>query len=871
MLTWGNAMALRRKLTADDYAVLEIVEDPIWMGEFLRSTSDGSIRKYDWPKQPFRYTWYQRDILTDQNEYIVLCAGRAIGKCSPYYAKVYTYEYGYQTIGQLRKKQSFSVYALDATGMFVQRRARIEENGTKLIYRVATANGLTFDGTDNHPLLTPAGYKQLADLDVEEDRVAVVTRLPHDSQQRMLSWPELRWLGYVLGNGAISPQSPMRVVYQKQLAELRAIATHFDAGLRKEADGTYRLTRKPGPLKSYMAYLLQECGITYEGRNAVRRIPDLIRRECLDNIRVLLESLFGAYGTVTPISVSLTHPSKSFCVDIQELLLRFGVETDLTGNGENNGFKDESYTISTHDYTAYYSFFQSLKLPGVNVSNLAEPERDVFRREGYRFERITSIEPLRKIMTYAVYVYEDHNYISDGLIVHNSLIFEDKIIHESVNDDLYFPQTKEQLLATANKAQLDPVMSRLIARFLNSRFLKDFLKGNINRSQGTFDFPIPGSSLPYRITARIAGMRGETNMVGLHVPRMKFDEAQLFPMPAWIQIQPALNTWERPIQQLICGVPNGQREGNVLYLADQILDKFKRYHIPAPINPRWSYSEHMTAIRQYGGEDSQDFMNLVLGKHGEPSFTLIPYESIVRDPYEFYSYRFSQDDKSNGKLYSEKLQLPKVKKEHMYRSVMSIDTGYTDPTLIQLIGQDDAGVWRTLVRWRLTRIPFPEQAEIIAWIDRQYDVDRIAIDLGAGGNGIGIMQDLMSERFPASRKYAKRIHGVRFNDMIVAGQDPSGNDLKTQVKSYAAQTLSKMVAEKELHFSELDLEGISQMVRISAQKLASGENRYFILSETGAGTAADDHIFASYICFVACLAFMELRKERKKLYTASWG
>lgn len=864
-------MGLKRRCDAGDIAVLELVEDPIWFGEFLRSTADGSMRTYEWPKHPFCYTWYQRDILTDQHEYVVLCAGRAVGKCSPYYATVYTFEDGYQTIGQLRKRPAFSVYALDGTGKFVQRRGRIAENGTRDVYRVTTPHGIAFDGTANHPILTPAGYKQIADLDPAEDRVAVVTCLPHESRQRLFVWAELRWLGYVLGNGRISPQTPLRIRYQKQLAELKRIAEHFDAGLQRDADGAYRLTRKPGPLKSYMAYVLQECGLPYEGRSTVRRIPQTLKRECLEHLQVVLEALFSAHGEISATSVALTHPSKTFCTDLQEVLLRFGVESTLAGNGQSNGFKEASYTVRTLDEHAYYAFFQAFTLPGIAVRNLVPPPRDPYRRDGYRFERIAAITLQRRIMTYAVYVYEDHNYIGDGLVVHNSLIFEDKIIHESVNDDLYFPQTKEQLLATANKAQLDPIMSRLIARFLNSPFLKDFLKGNINRSQGTFDFPVPGSSLPYRITARIAGMRGETNMVGLHVPRMKFDEAQLFPMPAWVQVQPALNSWERPIQQLVCGVPNGQREGNVLYLLDQVLDKFKKYRIPAPMNPRWSYTEHVTALKQYGGEDSQDFRNLVLGEHGEPSYTLVSYENLVREPYEFYSYRYSQDDKSNGKLYTDKLKLPKVAKEHTNRRVLAIDTGYTDPTLIQLLGQDAVGVWRTLVRWRLTRIPFPEQAEIIAWIDRTYDVDRLAIDLGAGGNGIAVMQDLMSERFPASRKYSKRIQGIRFNDVIIAGTDPSGNELKMQLKSYAAQTLAKMISEKELYFSELDLEGISQVVRISAQRLASGENRYLVLSETGAGAAADDHIFASYVCFVACLAFMELRKERKKLFSASWG
>lgn len=865
-------MALKRKLDREELAMLEVIEDPVWFGEFMRNTSDGSMEKREWPKKKFAYSWYQRDLLTDKNEYIVLVAGRSVGKCSPYYSKIYTYEHGYQTIGSLRNKSAFSVYALNSQGAFVQRRARIAQNGKRDIYRVTTESGIEFDGTANHPILTPAGYKTIDTLDIANDRVAVVTRLPHESNQKLFSWFDLRWLGYVAGNPRVAPQIPIRIRYQKQLIELKAVAEYFDATLKKEADGSYRLVRKKGPLKSYMAYLLREAGFQYENRNHTRHLPETVKHECIDNIRVFLEAFLSIYATITRTTIEFTHPSKSFCTDMQEMLLRFGVESRITGNGVSNGYKDELYTVHITDAYSYYNFFIEFSLPGIGIQNLVEPERDVLRKEFYRFEKINTIAPVKNTMTYAVHVYEDHNYISDGLVVHNSLVFEDKMIHESINVENYFPQeSKEQLLATANTAQLDPILSRLIARFLNSPMLKDFLQGNINKSRGTMDFPSPGSTTPYRLTARIAGMRGETNMVGLHVPRMKFDEAQLFPMPAWIQIQPALNTWMRPVQQFVTGVPNGQREGNVLYLCDQKLDKFKKYRIPAPLNTRWSYTEHVTALKQYGGEDAQDFVNLVLGQHGNPSYTIVPYESIVRDPYEFYSYRFSQDDKSNGKLYSEKMALPKISKDYLYRSILAIDTGYTDPTLIQLFGQDKDGVWRTLVRYRLTRIPFPEQAEIIAWIDRNYDVDRISIDLGAGGNGVAVMQDLMSERFPSARKYTKRIQGVRFNDVIIAGQDPSGNDLKMQMKSYAAQTLAKMISERELHFSELDLEGISQITRISAQKLASGESRYFVMSEQGAGTSKDDHIFASYVCFIACLAMMELRKERKSLYTASWG
>jgi hypothetical protein len=76
-------MALHRRLEEDELALLEVWEDPIWFAEFLRSTADGSLQREEWPKRPFKYRWYQRDLITDKSPYISLAAGRAVGKCHP--------------------------------------------------------------------------------------------------------------------------------------------------------------------------------------------------------------------------------------------------------------------------------------------------------------------------------------------------------------------------------------------------------------------------------------------------------------------------------------------------------------------------------------------------------------------------------------------------------------------------------------------------------------------------------------------------------------------------------------------------------------------------------------------------------------------
>lgn len=855
-------MALVRKLDEEELALLELIEDPIWLPEFLRNTADGSAHEEEWPKRPFAFRWYQRDLLSDRTPFISLTAGRAVGKCQPSNSRIYCVGEGYKTIEELRNRRCFPVYALSKGGNFVQRRAYITKDSRKPIYQLETESGHIIDGTANHPILTERGYVELKDLEAD-DRVAVATFLPHDSLKNIFTWFELRWIGYMMGQYHPGPTKPVKMRYQKQLAEMEVIAKVFDVLIDASPDGSIRFVRRIGPFKLYTTHLVRELGLEFAHQNNIRRIPPMIKEENLDNLKILLEAFFSLHGEITSDSLSYETDYFMLAQDLQEVLLRFGIETKIQKI-------ERRYRISLLDYRAYYRFFTKFNLPGIAVRDLPLPPPSNDAAEQYRFEPWIRREMVNeKSWTYAVSVWEDHNYISENVIVHNSIVLEDKIINESVNPDLYFSVTKEQTLVTANLNQLTPIIDRLINRFTTSPFLKDFLRGNVNRSKGTMDFPLSGGT-QYRINSRIAGSRGENNMVGLHVNKIKGDEFQIFPMAAYTQLLPTLNTWEPDASIFLCGVPNGVREGNVLYFVDQVSTKFKHYRIPAHQNPFFTIKDNIDAIKQHGGEDSEDYQHLVLGRHGAPAYAVIPRESMRFDSYDFYSFRYSSADKVAGKQFMDALGLPKLPNDYTQQLLFAIDTGFADPTIIQIIGYGKDGIWRTLVRYRLTRIPFPEQATIIDWLESEYNPNKIAIDLGAGGGGIGIMQDLMSDRFQKGKKYESRIQGVRFNDQIEVGEDSDGNALKIQTKSFAGQQLAKMIAEHELIFSEIDAEGVSQLERVAYQRNIDGTTRYFVLSEKGTGVAKEDHIFASYVVFTICLTTMSLQRPTRRLFGATW-
>lgn len=861
-------MPLERKLSAEELDFLEVLQDPIWLGEFLRSTADFSGNedtRNEAAKNPWNYRWYQKDLLTDQNEFILLRGGRSIGKCHPLSSRIYTYPYGYMYIVDLirtYKDKYFLLPTVNEKGEWVQRRAIIEKDGYVAPLRIITESGNKLDVTKNHPIMTPKGWVHADKLQVS-DTVAVATNLPSENTNNAFHWAELRWLGYMLMSQThIRVQMPLDVKFQANVRELRQIAEYFDVNLEKNRDGSYQLIRKKGFAKHHGSKVLKLLAFTKWNENGIKRIPKELKAERLSNVKIFLESLLSVYAEFTSNEVTIRRTGYPTVMrDIQELLLRFGVETTYQDNPDTS-----EVILKTRDYNAFYTLFSKFSIPGVGVKDLIPPVSYEIADGNFRFEPIVSIEERPPQPTWAIQVVDYENYISDGVHVHNSAVLEDKMIYNLVNYPDMFNVVKQSVLVTANVNQMTNILDPTINRIRASAFLREYLV-KANSSKGTWDFTFPGN-VDYRFHARIAGSSGENNMVGLHLPRIYGDEIQIFPQVSWVQLRPVLNDHETPKQVFVCGVPNGVREGSVMYMLDEKNDEFKKYRVPASENRVWTQENHIREMRLYG-EESDEFQQLVLGRHGNATYAVIPRDKMQTIDIPFYSYAYGNAEQMQDMTYKQVLGLPKVTSDKTVAKVLSIDTGYTDPTIIQLIVLEN-GKWYVAARWKLTRIRYPEQADIIDWIDSFYDTDLIGIDLGAGGGGIGIMQDLTSQRFSSRNNYEKKIFGANFAANI---EKETVMDVKvrTSAKSAAGEELASLVANGEMVFSELDYAALSQLERVSYVKRPDGSNQYFVLSETGKGKSSDDHIFASYIVFILTVGNLTAKRNKKrKLYTPKW-
>jgi len=855
------------KLSEAEYALLEVIEDPIWFNEFLRSTNNGDMNKGNWPAEEFSFRPYQKELLTDQSPHIVVTGGRAIGKCQPANARIYTTE-GYKTITQLLKQSSFVTYAYsESQNAFVQRRAYLRRDRWKRCYHISTATNNPLVVTDMHPVLTPKGYVLAGHLAVG-DLIAVVNRLPtaHCTNTTM-TWAEARALGYFsltgvyhLAGAGIKPR------FRKIEAEMHSIAESLFLTVKKSDDGVLSFERiKAGGVRHTLNQLKIEFGLRKDQERRVHRL-DWLKSYALFSIRAFIEAAFAQHAQLSLDRVSLQVVNKRYMEDWREILLYFGVVTKAYKIAEHTDeehefeIDDSVWIIETASKRDARIFWGQFTLPGVSVAeSVAEyPSTDL-----YRWEPITAIErPPRFNLTYSVHVYQDETYISENVVVHNSVILEDLLTYQIVNSAIEFPRTPEQLLVTPNTNQLTPLLDRIILKFTTSPLLKDFLNNNVNRSKGTLDFRL--GSRQHRLYARIAGSKEANNLVGLHIPKVCGDEFQLFPMTAFNQLQPTINTWEPKVQEFYFGVPNGIRN-MAIYVLDMKTPKFKKYRIPAPNNPYFTKADWDDAILKFGGEDSDTFQQLVLGRHGSPSFQVLSRDQMRTVPVDFFSYRYSQTSKESGKPFRE--ALPIVKLPDNEGVIFSIDTGFSDPTVLQVFIRT-SGYWVCVRRYRIQRIDYPEQEQIIDYLTKGYAPSTIAIDVGAGGGGAGIMQSLKTRSEYASMNYAKRMLAVQFNEKISLGAVDEV-EISETFKSWGTNELIKNVYSGDLVFSEVDAEGISQLERLARQRRASGSMHYFIVSPRGFGESPDDHIYASYLCFIAALREPKQTKTAQTLARAT--
>jgi hypothetical protein len=420
------------------------------------------------------------------------------------------------------------------------------------------------------------------------------------------------------------------------------------------------------------------------------------------------------------------------------------------------------------------------------------------------------------------------------------------------------------------KSHVEPVFTSLVNLLRTNSFLKHFISPRKGVNHSDLIIKLNNAT---RLLCRIAGQTGTgAPVIGLHTPFSMVDEGGYYPWGTWVELQPTMNTFTPGFRLIVSGVPTGLRENNVLYHADKENSAYTKHNISAYQNPRFSEEDKQRAIEMYGGEESEDYIHLVLGEHGKPIFALFDRSLMEIKTYPVYKLVLD-----GAKMYenianyeAKLLTLPGLP-DRDSNCIFGIDLGYTEPTAIVIMYLDRMNRLKFHSRIRLNKVNYFIQEKIIDWLDTKFRPSIIGIDQGHSGKAV-VPRLRESEEF-LHKNYIKRIIPVEFGSQIVLGTDSDGNEIKSKTKPFSVGILQEYSNNHKIVYSSTDLEMVTELERMTYSRTPTGDIVYKTLTLLG-GKRGEDHFTSALLC--GSLAYylenesLDFRPVKRKLARSSW-
>ena len=396
-------------------------------------------------------------------------AGYGFNKCVVGSTVIVDAETGERTTVEdlFHQRRPFTIHALGKDGkLCAQPVTEVVWNGRKRVYELTTRLGHRITATANHPLRTFSGWTNLADLQ-PGDRIAVPRQLQVSGGIR---WPrhEVIVLAHLLAEGNTShptclyffnnspaaiddfrvavecfPDSVGRV--DRRGDEYRwevCVSTGRDTRFRKgqtpwnATAGDNTATAVAAPKTRSGAYRwAEQLGIL--GRKAAEKhVPTEVFALVGADLELFLGRLWSGDGHVGGPQVPFyATSSEQLARDVQALLVRLGIVSRLHTKSFKYRYREETelrtgFTVHLIGEDSVQHFADRI-LPHVigrddDVRRLREhltampAGREAIADSDIYWDTVVSIEPRGIQDTYDLTVADDHNFVADGLIVHNS-------------------------------------------------------------------------------------------------------------------------------------------------------------------------------------------------------------------------------------------------------------------------------------------------------------------------------------------------------------------------------------------------------------------------------------------------------------------
>ena len=329
------------------------------------------------------------------------------------------------------KAEGFETLSLhEASGRMVARRVTdVMENGVKPVFELTTGLGKKVVATGNHPFLTKGGWKWLEDLQPGE-AIATPAALP---LERGASWPRHQLVALAaLLTGQVKRDAAgtaVRLASAELAADFAQVVRHFPL-TQATVEGAEVRVGAPQPFAAASGSALawkQEPACAFSAWAQALDLfapPHRLPRELFtlrdSDLELLLGRIWSAQGTLSS-TPCLKVASEGAARDVQHLLLRLGIVAQVREG-------KQGWSVRLVGGAALERFHHRIAphLVGRDGERKALLEAVLARSAGpvsvseVHWDEVVSIEPRGEEMTYDLTVEETHNFVADGVIVHNS-------------------------------------------------------------------------------------------------------------------------------------------------------------------------------------------------------------------------------------------------------------------------------------------------------------------------------------------------------------------------------------------------------------------------------------------------------------------
>ena len=300
--------------------------------------------------------------------------------------------------------------------------------------KITTFCGRTIIAGLEHPFLTPNGWVNAVDLQVDD--VLGVHKVKEDFGNEV-SEEEARLLGYFIGDGCgvggvfnITCGDNFRTEDIKRCGA----ALGFDCNVARyeSAPRTPRINLKKG--KNEARAWLRSHGC-FNKNSYTKKVPEAILRGNFNTIRNFIGAYFACDGTLgkkgvnrRDTSMSISSVNKSILDDVQHLLARIGIRSRVRKGIMNKPTKTQgdvyvSYNLEIQSQDDCYNFIKQIPILDSRFKILSNIKiiRQRFDND-INPDHIVNIESNGLEECYCLEVEEDHTFTANDIIVHNSTI-----------------------------------------------------------------------------------------------------------------------------------------------------------------------------------------------------------------------------------------------------------------------------------------------------------------------------------------------------------------------------------------------------------------------------------------------------------------